>query len=237
MSDIIRDPFWKIVGVVISIIPIIIAFTQIKRKRLSYWIVLATPIAWLHEDFKEFLTLIYELYDNAPQLYEDTNINNLYLIILRVSNTGNGPITKSDYERPISISCEEGSKIIHESLIEKKPENLEITYQKFHNRRVVFDPILLNKKDEFSIKLIVSNYNDDIKMDCRISGIKKMQLGSRNSNSFFQTNLYNYLIIGLNTLVILLVYFLETQTWIIVALVTFLLVLLFAILDMFRKGL
>ena len=101
-----------------------------------------------------------------------------YLLLARIYRKNVTPTTKSDYERPISISFGQDSSIISEGVLDKKPENLNITY-KITNEKIIFDPILLNKKDEFGIGLLVKDFQGQVKPTCRIIGVKEIK---------FQTN-------------------------------------------------
>lgn len=168
MSEIIRDPFWQFIGVIFTVVSIVIVILQIKRKELSYNIIINTPLLSIDKQIEDKITI----------LYEDATVDNLQLIILRVCNTGNTPIEKSDYERPISFSFGKDSFIFAESVLDKKPENLKITFQK-EKDKIIFYPILLNKKDEFSIKVFVNNYKGEINPDCRIVGVKDFKGQSR----------------------------------------------------------
>jgi hypothetical protein len=87
-----------------------------------------------------------------------------YLLLARIYRKNVTPTTKSDYERPISISFGQDSSIISEGVLDKKPENLNITY-KITNEKIIFDPILLNKKDEFGIGLLVKDFSRSGKTD------------------------------------------------------------------------
>lgn len=165
MSEIIRDPLWQFVGVTLTVVSLVIVFLQIKRKELSYNIIINTPLLSVNESIKDKITI----------LYEDVIVENLQFIILRICNTGNTSIKKTDYERPLSFSFGQNSSIFPVVVADVKPENLRISYKK-EGHKIIIDPVLLNKKDEFSIKFFVKNFNGEINTDCRIVGVKEIKL-------------------------------------------------------------
>lgn len=177
MGEILRDPLWQFVGAIVAVASFVFIILQLKRKELSYSIIINTPLLSIDKRIEDKITI----------LYEDVFIANLQLIILRICNTGNTPIEKSDYERPISFSFGKNAFIFAEIVVDKKPENLKITFEKEKNK-LIFDPILLNKKDEFSIKVFIKNYNGEINPDCRIVGVKGIKFQTNKPKGFWSDN-------------------------------------------------
>ena len=66
------------------------------------------------------------------------------------------------------------SKILSSEVLKEEPNNLSITLNSNENE-ITIQPILLNPKDYFVIKMLINNYSGDIKIDTRIIGVKKIK--------------------------------------------------------------
>jgi hypothetical protein len=224
MAEIIRDPLWQFIGAIIAVLSVVIVIYQTKRKELSYWTIINTAL----------LSIDSEIKDKIAILYEDKIVDDLQLIILRISNTGNTQIEKRDYERPLSFSFGEGSNIIAESVYEKDPENLEITYQKEVDK-IIFDPILLNKKDEYSMKLFVGNFKGDIKLDCRISGVKDIKSQSFILTGWQQSKRSIHVMFFLSVLLMILFFIIEIKYWFLVVHLAIFFLFSYSTINIFKR--
>lgn len=171
MLEILRDPMWQFIGVVIGIIALIITFLfwkQRQRKALSYEILSNTPLLSIEEKIKGKLQII----------FDGNSVENVHLIEVKLVNSGNEPIKPSDYERPINLTFGEDSRVLTSEVIETIPDNLKMELYT-DEKSVKLSPILLNGGDSFTLKMIVSQFkigDDDIKVDGRIAGVKKITL-------------------------------------------------------------
>ena len=107
------------------------------------------------------------LFDNKP-------IENVYIITIRVYNSGNTSVASSDYEEPINISIETDA-ILSSEVLETTPHGIPISV-KFSNNEIQISPALLNPNDALLINSIVSQYYDRIDVNARIVGVKKIKL-------------------------------------------------------------
>jgi len=170
MLEILRDPMWQFIGALFTIIAVIFTFIffkmQHRHKALSYKILSYTPLV-IRDVIGEKLHIVFE---GKP--VEDVNLS-----IIKIYNSGNTPIVSNDYERPINLYFGENSQILTTEVIEKNPDNLEVTTH-IKGTKVMLDPLLLNKKDSITLKIIFSQSDksiNNINIDGRIVGVKEIK--------------------------------------------------------------
>jgi ABC-type amino acid transport system permease subunit len=160
-----RDPLWQfiaaIVGILLLIITIYFYFLQRQYKELSFEIISNTPI----------LSKAKEIADKIQLLYDGKPVNNVNLIIIKITNSGNIPIIRTDYERPIAFYFDSKSKVLDAEVIKTVPDDLKIKLNT-SNDKIILEPVLLNEADSLTLKIILSEYNGAIRPDARILGIK-----------------------------------------------------------------
>ena len=59
---------------------------------------------------------------------KDQPIQEANIYLLKILNEGAEPITQNDFERPMHLRFNNGTKIFHVKLKNKKPDNLSVTY-------------------------------------------------------------------------------------------------------------
>lgn len=146
---------------------------QMKKKKLSWEVLSITSL--VNDNDKDIRKKLKILLDG-------TEVDgNLSLVLLRIVNNGDIPIKMDDFNEDIEISCE--YPIVWASIKNKKPGNLNPEIETellelFNMLRV--KPLLLNRWDEFTIKLLVNTKekqeeNNLIAVDSRIEGIKEIE--------------------------------------------------------------
>lgn len=173
MLNFFRDPIWQFVGVLIAVGGIFFSWytTFRPRKRMAYQVLAQTPLVSVEPDVKDKFQFIY---DGQPVIEP-------YLLLVKITNNGNVPITNSDFVNPISIVFDGQTKIIKAEIIESAPQNLHPTLLippaiSDKKTRVVLEPTLWNHDDYIVVKLILSGfYNREIKVDTRIIGVQEIR--------------------------------------------------------------
>ncbi len=162
-----RDPLWQFIAVILSItaiaITIIIFYSQRQYKELSYETISSSPL----------LTKSKEIEGNVQILFDDKPVNNVYLLILKLINSGNTPISSKDYETPLTFNFGENTNILSADVTKTEPDGLKINFTKIKNKFIV-EPILLNTKDTITFKFLLSDFSGYIKPETRIYGIKNI---------------------------------------------------------------
>jgi len=160
-----RDPLWQffavIVGIIAIAISIIIFYSQRQYKELSHEIISSSPL----------LTKSKEIEGNVQILFDNKPVNNVYLVVLKLINSGNIPISAKDYELPLSFDFGEQSNILLADVTNTEPEGLKINLNIIKNK-VMVNPFLLNANDTIILKILLSDYSSVIKPEARIYGVK-----------------------------------------------------------------
>jgi hypothetical protein len=93
MVDLLRDPLWQFVGAVLVVVALMVSvtifFAEKKRKELSYEIL----------SHSEILSATEEIEGKLKILFKGEVVRNVHLLIVKLINSGNTPITSTDYER------------------------------------------------------------------------------------------------------------------------------------------
>ncbi len=172
-----RDPIWQFVGAVISFIAILASYNIFKRqgrqKKFSFEIISNSALVNVKDDIKSKLQL---LFDKKP-------VNDVHLLIVRIINSGNEPIVKSDYETPINLNFSDNSEVLETDVINVSPESMKVEVNSTKESASI-QPLLLNPGDSITIKTLLTNFDGAVKVSCRIAGVKEItRLGVDNSSS------------------------------------------------------
>lgn len=156
----VRDSVWQFVGVVVALLLYLAAR---KRKAVSFNVAATT-----------LLTVSEELEGKIQVLYEGEPAKSLTVMTIKVWNSGNQPILKSDYEHPITFSSGEKSTILAATVVEAEPITIDAVARAQGNV-VVLDPALLNPGDAVTIKVLARDAGETIDSGGRIAGVKQLQ--------------------------------------------------------------
>lgn len=103
-------------------------------------------------------------------VYEDSTVSYPYLTVVKIENTGTLPILKSDFDGPINITLGSNIKILDISILEKKPEAININISE-NDEGIHIAPTLLNSKDFITIKIITGGVTPTPNVIGRIAGV------------------------------------------------------------------
>jgi len=163
------NPIWTFLGVILALLAIIFSivlyFLQRQNKEVSYQILSFTPLLSVEDEIKGRVKI---LFDQQP-------VEEVYLIILRITNAGRIPITKADFDEPIRISFGKGAKILSWEIIETIPKILPATGS-VQDGKIVLDPILLNRFDAIKLNALTTGARlREVNVSARIHGVKEIQ--------------------------------------------------------------
>jgi hypothetical protein len=169
---------------VYGLVPLIAGFVAYywnyrkERRRISYEIFTYTEL--IDDKLKE---------NGIKILYENDELSNLKLFIFRVVNDGFKPIRKDEFDTPISLLFEGKAQILSVELLKNVPDNLPVEYEKEYGS-IDIKPLLLNRGDSFTFKLLVTNSSGGKPMPkVRISGIKNFTYYKKSALISFSDNL------------------------------------------------
>lgn len=186
-----------VLGIIIpAITAFIIYLFQRSRKELAYEILSVTPIL----SNKPIIDGSLEISFNGKIL------ENAKLVIVKVFNSGNSPIRSQDFEKNLNLMIDNASvSLIAAEVSETQPENLDVNISWINHSEedveksfLSVNPLLLNPKDSFELKLLVNQESNDGESDvtvipkARIYGVKEIKQ-PRKYNILY----YTYVLLGL----------------------------------------
>lgn len=204
MFSYLRDPIWQFIGAILALITlgvsIFVIIAQKNRKSLSCRLLADTE-------------LFIPVNGKFRTTYEGHPVQNVFLIIIKVLNDGNVPIEASDFAQELTFAVGPGAHILSAELIHASPENLKPTFRSTQSS-VTVQPLLLNSKDEFDVKILCDGYKGGIDIETRIVGVREVKFFKSSTqkddvSTFFKrtlldqllstfTTLFTFLIIGLS---------------------------------------
>jgi len=171
MIESLRDPEIQTVLVVVGIIvAIIIYWKQRQRKSLGYEVLSCTPLSSVDRS-----TLWSYQQAGLQFTFKGEVVPKTHIITIKVTNTGNVPLKKDDYDDPINLSFGEKAKVLAIRVVKKKPETIPVTMSWSEAHKVIVNPMLLNSKDNFVIEMLVSDFDGRVRVGGRIVGVKEIK--------------------------------------------------------------
>jgi hypothetical protein len=200
------NPIWQFIlnvaiGFLTIIVSIIIFRKQVNQKGITYEIISNTPILSLKEDVR----------DRVQVLFDSKPIVNVRLVILKIWNSGNIPISPYEYHDPIRFEFGKNAEILDTDVLETVPTDNRAKVKaslKLDKESVMLEPLLLNSKDSITLKFLLAGTQlaGEIKVSSRIAGISKIT----NYDIEFPINPFSRLAVYISYIVFLLafIYFL-----------------------------
>jgi hypothetical protein len=165
--NILRDPLWQFIGALLILGSLIVSLFLLKqrgRKSLTYEILSNISLLSNKEEIKGKLKI----------LFEETPVEDVHLIEIKIINSGNTPIISTDYEQSINLTFNKESKILTTEISETTPRDLPVTAT-ISDGKIIINRILLNNGDAFIIKMLISQFDGNIFVNGRISGVKEIK--------------------------------------------------------------
>lgn len=118
MAEVLRDPVWQFVGVLLAIMAIIVSIgiyrAQRQKKRLMVDVLVSLPLLTISEERVKDLRLT----------YKGQSLEKARLVLLQIKNAGDAPILASDVETPLRIAFPKGSRVLSVEIVETIPSGL-----------------------------------------------------------------------------------------------------------------
>lgn len=169
MATFLDNILWKVIVAICTVAavlaPFIVYYLQKSKKKLAYKLTSNTRLVGVDNKVKEKV----EIY------YDGLIVENVHLLIIKFINSGNQEIGSQDFEHPINISLGDDVKILTLDILDKSPTDLTVEASNVNNK-VIIKPLLLNAKDIFTLKLLVSNYNSKLIVGGRIKGVSEIEV-------------------------------------------------------------
>lgn len=195
MPEWLSDPAWQtviaiVLGVAAIVVSVLIYLLQRNRKDLSYEVLTEASLLKMGDQITNELKIDFR---GKP-------VSNLHLLEIRFINSGNASITPSDFVEPLEIYfpfTSNNTGILTADIENTNPKDLSVPLRgytpneefmktekggeapqisagfAFTNAQV--SPVLLNKGDSFTVKMLVAEYSGKFLVKARIVGVKDVK--------------------------------------------------------------
>ncbi len=162
-----QDAALQTIGIILALIGVIVSIGLYavgrRRKELRYRVISATPLLSSNEQAGDKLQL----------LFNKKLVRDVHVIVMETMNSGNVPIRPLDFERPLSFHFGDHAQVLLAEVVRTKPLTLKPDL-KNGKSSITLAPTLLNGGDCIRIKVLVSQFENQIIPDCRIEGISQV---------------------------------------------------------------
>ncbi len=171
-TQIIRDPIWQFVGVVLSAIAIFISIVlrPSAKDKKSLTLIMLANVPVFHS--------LQSIRDELIVTYKGTQARNLNFIQFVIRNSGQLPILPSDFIEPITVHLSESAKIIELEQISSTPANLGLEMTMVRTNQLEFNKTLLNPGDSFTGKVVAADNSNVFTPTARIVGVSAIKVDS-----------------------------------------------------------
>lgn len=168
--NILKDPVWQFIGVLVAVIALIatVIIYLIDRpvKRLQVQILSNSPLISVNTDISSQIQI----------LYKDKPVQTLSLILLRFENVGNEPIKEADYSEPIRILLSSKSEVGEVTIQETRPAGIDLDPRVIAANQIEIAKVLLNPGDQAVVKVLALNNDGTLDVEARIAGISNVEI-------------------------------------------------------------
>lgn len=172
-GDLLKNAFLVLLGVLLTFL---IDYQSKSEKSLSYEIISKSEIF----NFKN------ESFSGIQVYFDTTKVRNVNSSIIKISNDGDIPISKSEFDSKLVISLNQTVKILKSNINEKNPNDLNPILS-VSNNQISIEPLLLNPNDQFVLQILTEGSIDSLFVNARIFGINsiiKKEINVKDSVSF-----------------------------------------------------
>lgn len=167
MIEFLRDGAWQAIGAFFTIAAIVASFViyrwQSQRRALTYHVKSVYPLLKTTEELQGRLNV----------QVDGVAVRNIDVMFLEVQNSGNHPISRSDFDIPFAIVFEPPARIFSAVVDAEEPANLGVSLE-VEEQRVSLKPILLNPGDKFTLKLLLSSDSKGYDVVGRVIGVREI---------------------------------------------------------------
>ena len=127
IGDPFRDNIWQFIGVIISLtlgvtslyLTRVYYYKQLHQKVITYSITDNAPVVTVHQPLTDSIR------ENIEVRYFGTPIQEMYLVVLKVFNSGNETIRKDDFDNtPLTFEFASKTRVLNVKLIDTQPQGL-----------------------------------------------------------------------------------------------------------------
>jgi hypothetical protein len=151
-----------LVAIPLAVLGLIYSKRQLQVKELTIQYLVNSPAVTIRMRLEGLKILL-----------NDREIKSLNVVLVRIINSGNIAIKKSDYEHDTKIEVGKDAKIFIADVYRTEPKNLiEEVETSADDTSMSIKPLLLNKGEWIELSMIVENPNKIITANARIADTK-----------------------------------------------------------------
>lgn len=164
------------------IVAIVLFLIQRERKEMAYAVISDTPMVSVQKDVADQVAV------QVQVLFRQKPVNDVHLVILDMWNSGNKPIEEKDYTNNTTVTFPLGAKVntLDVSILSTRPDSLKTDVKLDHDlQNISLSPLLLNRKDLISLRILLTDYQGKLSVSARISGISQLRDFNHLQANFF----------------------------------------------------
>jgi hypothetical protein len=173
----IRKYFWQFIGPVLALFAIFATYNvfYMGRPTKALQVAVDPPVSLI--DIRS------EAAKDIEVFYKGRSVSNISLLQINITNSGNQPITESDYSRPVSFSFPPSYDVADVTVTASDPPNIGLVITQTSGYQAEAAPVLLNPDDAVTVRFIVIGASSDsilrdFEIDGRIAGIREIDIVS-----------------------------------------------------------
>jgi hypothetical protein len=136
MIDVLRDAIWQFVGVILALIALLVTVWIYRKQKTRKLVV------WDARSIVPLLSVDKALEDKLQITFRGHAVTEAYMANIMLSNCGNMPITRQDYDEPLTLLLSGSGEVV--SLDVTSNTSTEVVYRVDEHGRIHIDPFLLN---------------------------------------------------------------------------------------------
>lgn len=151
--------FWiaAVAAVVLLVFTVVLAVKTRKRRVVAYSTYVERPVFNAGP-----------LAERVTVMLDDRALADPYLLLLTITNAGNEPVKKADFEESIRLTFENAEEVGYE--IETDVKGLRPQINEHREGEVEIKPLLLNAGDGFTIYFLFDGAPEALNVEARIAG-------------------------------------------------------------------
>lgn len=167
LADLLRDPLWQFVGVILSFAAIAASYLQFRlgasRKELAFGVLVLRRLVAIADEMASRVTV---------QL-DGKLVSQVHLIEFGLKNSGNQPIVRNDFDASINIAFSAQTQVLSAQVIRCRPIELPAKVE-LKNGEIFIEPLLLNPGDFIVIQVLSSGGAPEHSVAARVAGVANL---------------------------------------------------------------
>jgi hypothetical protein len=187
--NILRDPVWQFIGVIVALIGIIVGLIALVNPTIAGIVFFVALIALLllYPKLRPSKTIFFRLISDTivlrirsekvdkgdvQVLYKGEEVEgDIHLVTVRLWNASSDPILPDEYKgNLIKLNFGKEAKVLSTQVSESKPATIkeeidENKFVQFDAGKVLLKPIWLNKDNSLTLKILLTNFQGEVSTD------------------------------------------------------------------------